>query len=52
MLRADAKRNGKALPVVDGYLAATALEHNLTVVSRDVGAFLAARVQVLKPWEA
>src|ERR1022692_4924517 len=35
VIAAEAKRRGKALPIVDGLLAATALQHNLTVISRD-----------------
>lgn len=49
-LAAAAKRHGRALPVIDGLLAATALEHNLTVVSRNAMDF--AGVAVLNPWLA
>lgn len=52
LLTAEAKRKGKPLPVIDGLLAATALHHNLTVVSRNAGDFAPARVAVLNPWEA
>jgi predicted nucleic acid-binding protein len=52
LLTAEAKRKGKPLPVIDGLLAATALHHNLTVVSRNVGDFARAHVAVLNPWEA
>src|SRR5271155_4145048 len=51
LIAAEAKRKGKALSVIDGLLAATALHHNLTVVSRNVGDFARARVPVLNPWE-
>jgi toxin FitB len=50
VLAAAAKRNGFSLPVVDGLVAATALHHNLTVVTRNVGDFAAAQVPVLNPW--
>ena len=49
-LAAEAKRLGRALPVIDGLLAATALHLNLTVVSRDVRDFVATHVPVLNPW--
>jgi predicted nucleic acid-binding protein len=49
-LAADARRRGRALPVIDGLLAATALQHNLTIVSRNVADFGSARVPVLNPW--
>jgi predicted nucleic acid-binding protein len=52
LIAAEAKRRGKALPIVDGLLVATALHHNLTVISRDIGDFTNAQVQVLNPWEA
>ena len=50
-LAAEAKRQGKALPVIDGLLAATALHLNLTVVSRNARDFIATHVPVLNPWE-
>jgi predicted nucleic acid-binding protein len=45
------RRNGATLPIVDGLLAATALYHNLTMVSRNVSDFAAAQVPVLNPWQ-
>jgi len=51
-LAAEAKRQGKALPVIDGLLAATALHLNLTVVSRNARDFVATHMPVLNPWEA
>lgn len=36
--------------VRDCYIAATALEHRLTVVTRDVADFSASGVQLLNPW--
>ena len=51
-LTAEAKRRGRPLAAIDGLLAATALHHNLTMVSRDVGDFASAQVAVLNPWEA
>ena len=51
LLAAEAKRKGKALSAVDGLLAATALEHNLTLVSRNIRDFANTRVEVLNPWD-
>ena len=51
LIAADTKRRGKALPVIDGLLAATALHHNLTVVSRNASDFTNTQVQVLNPWQ-
>jgi|SRR2546427_8213186 len=52
LLAADAKRKGKALSTIDGLLAATALRHNLTIVSRNISDLANTRVPVLNPWEA
>jgi toxin FitB len=52
LLSAQARRNGAPLPIIDGLLAATALYHNLTMVSRNVSDFAAAKVPVLNPWES
>jgi predicted nucleic acid-binding protein len=51
-LAARAKSEGKALATIDGLLAATALHHNLTVVSRNVNDFKNTHVSVLNPWKA
>ena len=52
LIAAEAKRRGQALPIIDGLLAATALHHNLTVISRHTADFANAYVQVLNPWKA
>jgi|SRR5271165_838305 len=52
VLRARAQMKGRPLSVVDGLLAATALEHGLTVVSRNVGDFATVGLSVVNPWEA
>ena len=49
-IAAEARRRGKALAVIDGLLAATALHHDLTLVSRNVSDFAIAQVPVLSPW--
>jgi predicted nucleic acid-binding protein len=51
-LAAEAKRKGMVLPIIDGLLAATAIHHNLTLVSRNSRDFTGAQVAVLNPWEA
>jgi toxin FitB len=52
VLAAESKRKGKPLAVIDGLIAATALEYNLTVVSRNAGDFANTQVSVLNPWKA
>jgi toxin FitB len=51
LLAADAKRRGRPLATVDALLAATALHHNLTLVSRNVADFAGTLVPVLNPWD-
>jgi toxin FitB len=51
-LAAHAKASGKPLSTIDGLLAATAIHHNLTVVSRNVSDFTRLPVEVLNPWES
>jgi toxin FitB len=52
LLAAEAKRKGRPLSAIDGLLAATALHHNLTIVSRNIGDFAGTQVPTLNPWEA
>jgi predicted nucleic acid-binding protein len=40
----------RPLPVVDGLLAATALEHDLTFVTRDDTSLTGTGVRLLNPW--
>jgi predicted nucleic acid-binding protein len=39
LLAAGAKKEGKALSTIDGLIAATAVDHNLTVVSQNASDF-------------
>ena len=52
LLAAEAKRKGSFLSAIDGLLAATALHHNLTIVSRNVKDFANTPAPILNPWEA
>ena len=45
-------RAGRTLPVIDGLLAATALQHDLTLVTRNVKDFAGLGVQLVNPWDA
>lgn len=51
VLRAQAQTRGRPLSVVDGLLAATALQHGLAIVSRNVSDFQVAGVALVNPWE-
>lgn len=52
LLAAAAKRAGRPLSAIDGLLAATALHHGLTIVSRNISDFASTQIPVLNPWEA
>jgi predicted nucleic acid-binding protein len=52
LLASEAKRMGRSLSSIDGLLAATALHHNLTIVSRNVNDFASTPAPILNPWEA
>lgn len=51
-LCAEAQLKGRALSVIDALLAATALQHNLTIVSRNVSDFSIIGLTVVSPWES
>jgi predicted nucleic acid-binding protein len=50
-LAATAKQRGIAFKVVDAVIAATALEHDLTLVTRNVKDFAGLGVVLLNPWD-
>lgn len=50
VLSASAKRTGTPLAAIDGLLAATAIHHKLTLVTRNVNDFAGTPVDVLNPW--
>ena len=50
-LMAQSRRSGIALSVMDGIFAATALAHQLTLVTRNVKDFAALGVPLLNPWD-
>ena len=47
----EALRRGRPLPMVDAVLAATAMEHKLTLATRDK-ALISLGVAVVNPWQA
>lgn len=46
----EAERIGRKVPVIDGLLAATALEAGLILVTRDEGHLKETGVTILNPW--
>ncbi|MSU25267.1 MAG: type II toxin-antitoxin system VapC family toxin [Opitutus sp.] len=49
-LQARAQHGGRALPVMDGLFAASALAHDFTLVTRNASDFAATGVKLLNPW--
>lgn len=50
-LSAQAQQRGMPLAIIDGFIAATAIEHDLTVVTRNVRDFTGLNVAILNPWD-
>ena len=51
-LLASLRRSGRAMPIKDSLIAATALLHGLTIVTRNVSDFEATGVELLDPFGA
>jgi predicted nucleic acid-binding protein len=51
-LSAAAEQGSRLVSVVDGLIAATALHHGLTVVTRNTKDFIPSGVPLLDPWQA
>jgi predicted nucleic acid-binding protein len=49
-LVSELRRKGEAMPVFDAMIAATALEHDLTVATRNVADFQHAGLRVVNPF--
>ncbi len=52
MLSATRQLKGTPLSVTDGLIAATALEHGLTLVTRNVRDFADLGLTIINPWDA
>jgi toxin FitB len=51
-LAARAKKQGMALSTADGQIGATALQHNLVLVTRNVKDFRVLGIEIFNPWES
>jgi len=52
ILSAQAQRRGTPLAIIDGLIAATALEYDLTVVTRNGKDFAGLGIVLFNPWES
>lgn len=50
-LTARLEASGRSLPVIDSLIAATALQHNMILATRNVSDFSPCGVQIINPWE-
>jgi toxin FitB len=48
----ESERRGAPLPVIDSLLAATSLQHDLTIVTRNTADMQRCGARCLNPWEA
>jgi len=49
-LKADLETKGRPMPTIDSLMAATALERDLILVTRNDSAFTDTGVKILNPW--
>lgn len=49
-MQGEAEKIGRGLPAIDGLIAATALHHGLTVVTRNGKDMEASGVEIVDPW--
>lgn len=49
-LQAQSELKGTPMPAIDGQIAATAVFHNLTVVTRNITDMIASEVTLYNPW--
>lgn len=47
----EMEKNGRPIPIIDGFLVATALAHELTFVTRNVSDFARTGIQIVNPWD-
>jgi toxin FitB len=52
ILAGECQLKGRGVSVADGLIAATALEHDLTLVTRNVRDFAHLGIDILNPWPA
>ncbi|GGD04469.1 type II toxin-antitoxin system VapC family toxin [Aureimonas glaciei] len=51
-LTVEARKRGRQIPTADGLIAATALRHGLTVLTRNIRDFAPTGVPTVNPWSS
>jgi len=51
LIVAKAEAEGKPIPSVDSLIAATAISHNLTVITRNIQDMVGTGARILNPWQ-
>jgi toxin FitB len=49
-LLGESQQRGIIIPVIDGLIASTAIVHNLTVVTENIGDFIETGTRLFNPW--
>jgi predicted nucleic acid-binding protein len=47
----ESEAKGKNLPIIDSLIAATAYEHDLIIVTRNISDFTFSSVRIFSPWD-
>lgn len=51
VMEGEAEAQGKQIPTIDGLIGATAIAHNLTVVTRNEKDIVHTGARILNPWK-
>ena len=51
IFRVQAKQQGKVIHLADALIAGTAKDHNLSLVTRNVGDFFGIDINIVNPWD-
>jgi toxin FitB len=52
VMQGEAETKGIGIPTIDGLIGATAITHNLTVVTRNVSDIAKTGAKVINPWDS
>ena len=52
IMQSNAEKNGHPMATIDGLVAATAYNHNLTLITRNEEDFTISKIPIINPWES